>query len=486
MKLLKNNFYIIVYSLFLIIYNFILWIFASSFSVLLSDIIGFIFFFSLVPSYFFMIYSTKKKGGTIKFYMIFLMLTILFYYGQHILVIINKDYLLNQDYTILDGRISSKSIINATFLIIQSLLLIHIGYFSAIKNENILRKEIMNKAKINNRISKEFKITALIFFFLSSVAMLNKLIYLIKLNKSYGYLERRALESSKEFIEGMGSYTLYFSEWFIPSLYMLFLFNIGRIKGKIIYIIILIFSGLYLMAGSRFLLLKLGMGIFLIQCIWIKQPNKKTIKKFFFGGIIGVFILKFISVSRGNMGFNYEKIYFNIIKLWKTGIFSEILWETGITFTSISNVIDKVPFFIPYFGGKSYLGSILIFLPSFFRFDFFENYKLSVSSILSPLYYNTNLIGYGSSFIAEAYYNFGYLMLFFMIGIGSFFGKLENILIGSKISRNAPLFFFITYIFSELIYIVRNDVYAIPRSILFYALVPLVVYRGLKILNIKY
>lgn len=127
------------------------------------------------------------------------------------------------------------------------------------------------------------------------------------------------------------------------------------------------------------------------------------------------------------------------------------------------------------------MGSILLFLPSFMRFDFFETYNLVVSATFSPLYYNTNLIGYGSSFITEAYYNFGYLMFPFMILMGALFGKLENLLIKAKVTRNAPLFFLITYVLSELIYIVRNDIYAIPRFVIFYAIVPLVLYKCLNL-----
>jgi hypothetical protein len=482
----KEYFFVVMISLLLIICNSILWLILSNFLIPLSDAIVILLIISIIPSYFFMLFSTRKYFGFARFYFVFLVLTVFFYYGQHILVILDYNYLISQDFTILDGRISNQSILNASFLIIQSLLLIHIGYFSGIKSkwdENILRE---TKDYIDKRVHTSFKIIAWTLFIVSGIAMLIKLSYLIQLNQSYGYLERRALEASNGFTEGLGSFALYLSEWFFPSIYMLFIFNTGKLKNKAMYLIIGVFSILYLMSGSRFLLLKLGMGIFLIQFIWIRPLTKKTLRRILILGIVGVIVLKIISLSRAipNAGLSSISDIFN--GLMSEGIFSGVLWETGITFTSVSNVLDKVPSLIPHFGGKSYLGSILIFLPSFMRFGFFSQYNISVSATFSPLYYNTNLIGYGSSFIAEAFYNLGYLVLPFMFLIGLLFAKTENLLMKAKITKNPPLFFISTYILSELIYIVRNDMYPILRYVIFYAVVPIILYKILhSIFRIK-
>lgn len=481
----KENFGVVMGALLLIIYNGFLWILLSNIVTELSDSIIVIVVFSIIPSYGFMLYSTKKHMGIARFYFVFITLTIFFYFGQHLLVILDKSYLLSQNHTILDGRIKDQSIINASYLILQSLLLIHIGYFYSIKykkNAIDLKTDQLKRSDIDKKVYKSFKFIAWTLFFISAVAMIIKLSYLIQLNQLYGYLERRAIESSDEFTSGLGNFALYLSEWFFPSIYMLFIFNTQKFKNKSMYLIIGAFSVLYLMSGSRFLLLKLGMGIFLIQYIWIKPLTKKSTITIIVLGVIGVVVLKIISLARAIPNVGFSSMSMILSELFSQGLFSGILWETGITFTSISNIIDKAPSVIPLFYGKSYLGSILIFLPSFMRFGFFETYNLSVSAIFSPLYYNTNFIGYGSSFIAEAYYNFGYFMLFFMMFIGVLFGKLENALYKARLTRNAPMFFLTTYILSELIYIVRNDMYPIPRYIVYYAIVPLIIFRLLNVL----
>lgn len=477
----KDYFLVVIVSLFFIIYNAILWLLLSNNSIILTESIIILLIASVIPSYIFMLYSVKKHFGIVRFYFIFLVLTILFYYGQHILVIMDKGYLMRQNHTILDGRINNQSIINASFLIIQSILLIHVGYFSTIKFDNFyFSEDVINKNGIDKSVYKSFKIVAWILFIVSAIAMIIKLSYLIHLNQTYGYLERRILETSDNFTAGLGNFALYLSEWFFPSIYMLFIFNTRKINNKMMYIIVGAFSLLYLMSGSRFLLLKLAMGIFLIQYIWIKPLSIKNLKRITTLGVIGVILLKIISLSRSMTDISLNSILNVFYGLWSDGMFSGILWETGITFTSVSNIIDKAPSVIPFFNGKSYIGAILIFLPSFMRFGFFETYNLSVSATFSPLYYNTNLIGYGSSFITEAYYNFGYFMLIFMLFIGILFGKLENALFRARLSRNAPVFFLITYILSELIYTVRNDIYSIPRYTVFYAIFPLLIYKVLN------
>lgn len=481
----KEFFLVIIISLLLIFYNGVIWIILSNITKNLSDKIVLLVIFSLVPSYGVIIYSTKKYLGITRFYFAFIVLSIFFYYGQHLLVILDKGYLLSQNHTILDGRISDQSIINASFIIIQSLLLIHIGYLYTIKYKRISfdsDSDQIPRNEIDKKVYRSFKIIAWILFIISAIAMVMKLFYLIQLNQQYGYLQRRTLESSEEFVSGLGSFALYLSEWFFPSVYMLFTFNTQKFKSKLIYFVIAGFSVLYLLSGSRFLLLKLAMGVFLIQYIWVKPLNKKNMKLIISLGVIGVIVLKIISLSRSIPNISFSNISTVFSELLSEGIFSAIFWETGITFTSISNVIDKTPSVVPFFWGKSYLGSILILLPSFMRFGFFETYNLSVSSTFSPLYYGNNLIGYGSSFIAEAYYNFGYFILIFMIIIGVMFGKLENALFRARLTRNAPMFFLITYILSELIYIVRNDMYPIPRYIVYYAIVPFIGYKFLNIM----
>ena len=103
-----------------------------------------------------------------------------------------------------------------------------------------------------------------------------------------------------------------------------------------------------------------------------------------------------------------------------------------------------------------------------------EGQILNISKQLSPLYYHSKDFRYGSSIYAEQYYNFGLFSLIFAFVFGIIIGNLERILFESVTTRNSIKFFIITYLFGEILYSVRNDLYSIPRTIIF-GILPLVI-----------
>ncbi|WP_392486712.1 O-antigen polysaccharide polymerase Wzy [Haloimpatiens sp. FM7315] len=446
-------------------------------------------FVSLVYAY--LIFSTYKETGIAHFYFVFLVISIVFYYGQHIAVILNYEYIHSQSYSIIDGIVTSDNIVNASFLIIQCLLLLHVGYVIGLQF-NLKYKlddsyNNVNNITSNSLINKSFVYTAWIFFVISVVPMLIMLLRQINLTETYGYLQRRTMESSETYYIdiGINKYVMYLSQWFLPSLYMLLISYSKKNKHRWVYLIIIAFCSLYLMTGSRYILLKVGLVIFLIQFIWIKPLNRRTTIKLLLIGLSAIVVLKAITYFRADTSAGISDLLSIISKLLDDNLICGTLWETGITFTSISNMIQKCPSVVPYFYGKSYIGSILCILPEFLRFGFFDKYTLTISSTFSPLYYNTNLFGYGSSFIAEAYYNFGYFVLPVMVLFGYAIARLENKLVKAKINCNAGLFLVLVYIFAELLYGIRNDLYSIPRTIVLYVGIPLLFAKLLNIIMRK-
>lgn len=100
----------------------------------------------------------------------------------------------------------------------------------------------------------------------------------------------------------------------------------------------------------------------------------------------------------------------------------------------------------------------------------------SIDSIF--LKYLTKTYGMGSSFIIEAFYNFGYLGIFMMI----FYGYLIAIicrkmdLIRKGKSKDVILTYFIFYMAAETLFWVRSDARMLLREIVFY-------YLGFKIMT---
>ena len=142
---------------------------------------------------------------------------------------------------------------------------------------------------------------------------------------------------------------------------------------------------------------------------------------------------------------------------------SPTLWESGITFTSVSNMLDKCPSEVEFFYGKSWIGGILQCLPSPLRFGFFDKYTIITSSTFSHLYYNTTNYGYGSSFIAEGYYNFGYFIYPIIFLFGVILSKINEKLKQVRLKESPYSFLVLVYICGEIAYGIRNDLNSVIR-----------------------
>ncbi|HEL2312518.1 TPA: oligosaccharide repeat unit polymerase [Streptococcus suis] len=433
-------------------------------------------------SYLYIFYLLLKSYKTINFIFLFLLLTIPFSYGQHFIAIFRPDYLyLNQDFHILDGRISDASIISATYFIMIFLILLTFGYMRA-------NTYLKNTKMVNSNTRREGKsiiiVVAMLFLLLSIFSAFKEVIAQYNLSQQYSYLFRRQLELQENYNEvlGVGLYDIYLSKWFIPSLYM-FLLVLDKKRHRIIpYIILGVYCSIYFLTGSRFNLLKIFCVVFLIEFIWHRAIKLKHLKVVAIFLVPAIIILGVMSNLRGISSFSIEDIIYSAKKYMNSNPISATLWETGITFTSVSNVIDKVPAQIPFFYGKSYIGSILVCLPAPLRFGFTDNYVFTIGDTLSPLYYGVTNFGYGSSIYAEQFYNFGYFTFIIAILLGIVFGFLEKKLLEFRNNLLLSLFLVVVFTLGELLYSVRNDLYAIPRTVLVSVGFPILVIWIIKVL----
>lgn len=416
-----------------------------------------------------------KTYRTINFIFVFVLLSFPFAYGQHLVSLFDSDYLFRfQTFHILDGRLQDSSIINATYFIIVFLILMTFGY---ILSNTYYKEQVVAKASSISGDTSISIFVAILFLLISFYPAFKEVIAQYNLSKQFSYLVRRQLESQENYYEllGVGTKEIYLSKWFLPSIYMLLLSFQDIKKRALPYSLLLVYSIIYMLTGSRFTLLKIILVVFLIEYIWHKSITLRQIKYLPIVLIPLIVSFSIISSLRGDSGVTLDDFFTNASLYINGSPLSATLWETGITFTSVSNVFDKVPSVVPFFVGKSYLGAVLVCLPAFLRFGFTDNNVFTISSTFSPLYYGTKGFGYGSSIYAEQFYNFGYFALIVAIFLGIIIGKLEKKMFLYQKQRNLSQFLLIIFILGELIYSVRNDLYAIPRTVLISVGIPLMV-----------
>ena len=420
----------------------------------------------IIVGYVFIITNCVRQKRIINAYFMIVILSVFFYYGQHILAIIDQRYLFTQqNYHILDGRISDASIIHATFLAMECLLMMYAGFECISKDVQI--EDEGNQLDESKMYS--LRVASWILLAVSIVPTIQYLTAQFSLTQIYGYLGRRNLETETNYYQilGVSTTTIYISGLFLPSLYgLLISYRDHKHKG-FIYALAAGYCVLYYLTGSRFMILKLLITVFLIQAIWIKPFSKKDVKTYLIIAFLMAVVFSLGNILR-SFGNAADASLRNAVDELNLG---GMLWEPGIAFTTISNIIENCPSKVDFFYGKSVLGAILQCLPSFMRFGFFEENTLQVSAVFSRLYYNTTLFGYGSSFIAEAYWNFGIFIFLFMLLFGMILKKIDCALYSAKRKNSPYTFLILSTMCGSLVFGVRNDLSSIPREMLLTAVI---------------
>ena len=131
--------------------------------------------------------------------------------------------------------------------------------------------------------------------------------------------------------------------------------------------------------------------------------------------------------------------------------------------------------------GETYLAGLLYVLPNGLTGNAYLQSK-SVDEVFSP--YLTYYGGVGSSFIAEAYFNFGVysVVLFFLYGV--FIAMLQNVVERSYVKGSYGTLFACCAAFMLMSFYIRSDVRTFPRYFIWNAL-PVIIVQQLILPNIK-
>ena len=155
-------------------------------------------------------------------------------------------------------------------------------------------------------------------------------------------------------------------------------------------------------------------------------------------------------------------------------IFTDVISTAGMQILTVTAVYDNCPSEIPYSYGEYYLFGILRIIP-----NVTGGTNILITDSIDTMFrkFLTVTYGMGSSFIIEAYYNFGYAGVLMMVLYGALIAYLVNFMENrQKQEENLVLTYFVYYIAATSFFWIRSDARFLVREIVFY-------YWGIKILT---
>lgn len=426
--------------------------------------------------------NAKNVNHKVNLFLIYVAITIPFYFGGQILIMLGYGHQLSEEnYSLVDNRIPMQYHVEAMKYIILCLQMLNIGYL--VTGGNSKGSTLFNDQKKYNY--KAINRVATILLIVSFVPTMARLIYDIVMAQVLGHLGLMHAKSEEEYL-GIWNIFTYIKGWFLPACLMKI--ACGTYKGKKIgYLFLLLYCVLYLFSGSRYEIIQVAFAVMVLYRYSSVKKIKK--KKFIIIGLIaylGLVILRSVSYTRDETGSGVSLE--SIIDVIGGGVFYESFFETSTTFTSVSNLLRYCPNTLPYNEGMSIVGGLIYILPDFLRPELIEHIILHISAELSPYYYGFEGAGYGSAFVTEAYFNFGYFALFYVLIIGIILRKLTDTISFSTLYNNRIGLLVCTYIMTEMIWAIRSDMYLIPRHFVYYMLLPLFfsrIFRPRKVNSIR-
>lgn len=279
----------------------------------------------------------------------------------------------------------------------------------------------------------------------------------------------------REAATGYGAWQNVISGFLVPGIFFILIGGVNKRSNRIAATVIMsLYCTLYLYTGSRNKAL-LPLVVFL--WLWGKYVARfKKITIVFIVVVILVamfFIFPLVKAFRAIPGKRRTtlEVY---LESWQTikNPWIESFKEMGGTFRTVPYTISMIPSDRPYDYGASYLYSLFTIIPNFF----WKVHPTIMRGTLSDWLINeVNPYiaamggGYGFSFIAETYANFGWYGFIVLLLFGLFLGYLARKVISEE---NPLLLVFVASFLSQAMFFVRGESALLVRSIVWYALLP--------------
>lgn len=415
-----------------------------------------------------------KNNRRINSYCIFIFLVCFFMFGQHILFLMN---IAPQGMILLTSKVSQNAIYKTGIFVLYSIAVMNIGYIISCYTIEQEKKNELNEKHEFDR--KRLYIAGLIFFSISFVPTVIVLFRNIYLTFTVGYGERM-LNSSYQ-LSGIKNIFGILSSFMVPSLIALF---IGRKpEQKFPIIALAVYMVLYTLAGSRINTFILLIGTVYVQNMLFSKLNFKKLVKYGACGLIVLLVFSSVSVARASIGknnFNGNSVIRDSIEqVIENNVIVASVAEAGYTFSATAVVVDKCPNEIEYKYGMSYVRALAYILPNGLTGNFYT--KVGSADDVFKGYLNQYGSGIGSSYIAEAYWNFGYASLIIIFIFGLLLGKLSGILDLAILNRDYVRIFILTYMFITVAFYVRSETSTFFRNIVWFGLPIVFVAKQLKV-----
>ena len=400
-------------------------------------------------------------------YSILLSLVEVFMFGQHILFLMNT---YPEGMILLTNRVSQEAVYKTGFLILYSIIVMNIGYIiSCYTVEQERKHEFTEENELDrHRIYK----AGLLFFAISFIPTVMVLSRNIILTFTVGYGER-IINSSYQ-LSGVENIPGILGGFMVPSLIALF---VGRKPNqKFPVIAIAVYMILYTMSGSRINTFILLIGTLYVQNMLFTKLDFKKLLKYGVYAIIILLIFSTISVARvsidSSMSNGNSVIKDSMEQVIDNNVIVSSVSEAGGTFCSTAVVVNRCPSDVEYKYGMSYVRAIAYLLPNGMTGNLYA--KIGSADEVFKGYLNQYGSGIGSSFIAEAYWNFGYMSLIVMFLFGLLLGKLSGALDLAILNRKYIQIFILTYILVTVSFYVRSETSTFFRNFVWFGL-PIVI-----------
>lgn len=404
-----------------------------------------------------------KVNRRFNIYSILILMTGIFMFGQHILFLLN---IAPEGMILLQNKVSQDAIYKTGFLILYSILVMNIGYIIScftIEQEHeheLTEKKEYERCSIYN--------AGLIFFSISFTPTIIVLSKNIMLTFTVGYGERM-LNSSYQ-TSGIENISGILGSFMVPSLIALFIGRKPRQKFPII--AIAAYMILYTMSGSRINTVILLVGTLYVQNILFSNLNFKKLLRYGVYAIVILLVLSAVSVARTSVGSansNSNMVFKDSIEqVIENNVVVSAVSEAGYTFSATAVVVDRCPSDVEYKYGMSYVRAIAYLLPNGMTGNLYA--KIGSADNIFKGYLNQYGSGIGSSYIAEAYCNFGYASLIIIFIFGLLLGKLSRELDLAILNRDYVRIFILTYIFITVSFYVRSETSTFFRNIVWFGL----------------
>lgn len=421
-----------------------------------------------------MVYTWKvKHKHLLDPYILFLIAATLFNGGFIIVMVMpfRGDVPL-LDFFNLEDIFSLRQIFDTFLLVLVSLMSFHFGaLLNPAKHKqkkddqaDNIELEIIKRKKL-----RQIGLGILFISLLPSLIMFNKAIHFSSIyGYKEGWIQRFDVSAPIRILSGL----------FLPG--VLFVIAGSKRRWFILFlslISLLLYSGVYLYVGAR----RFAVSA-LLAGIWTWDTCIKKIPRILLlitGMVILFGILPFVRISRQTPGvayFDLLRFIDQYSELYR--LFQESLIEIARTSKIITFTMELIPEVRPFAKGQSYINAIASIIPNLF-WDVHPTAKNNLAQWFVetrfPIFARTGG-GFGFSFIAEAYLNFGWIGTPLVVSvIGFFFARF--VLWASESHNPLKIATVASFLYYFLLF-ARGESYLLPRYFLWYSVFPylLVIY----------